>query len=207
MKARLKSGQFTQEGINHMDVLYSNAGLSPDKELINQHVQLSDTMNSQRLGRWAASISPEKGEAMWRATSRRYFEGKDTQIRPIRLDSRELLLECVKVAGLDLDEAQRVLDSDLYRTDILEEVESMHAAGIHAIPVMIFEVDGLTTGSWLRDPRISDRASDTEPRMLAQMAAKGPDFCRTREINHGSGSKEDFKHILKRLHAACLAAL
>merc|ERR1719436_516997 len=102
-----------------MGTLYKSAGLNPDKDVVNAHVQMSDTMNSQRLGRWAASISPQMGEAMWRATSRRYFEGKDTAIRPIRLDSRELLLECAAVAGLDVEEAKRVLDSDLYRNEIV----------------------------------------------------------------------------------------
>lgn len=206
-KARVKKGEFTQERIDHMDVLYRNAGLSPDKSVISPHVQMSDTMNSQRLGRWAASISPQKGEAMWRATSRRYFEGKDTLVRPIRLDSRELLLECVAVAGLDVEEAKGVLDSDLHRVEIEEEVEEMHAVGINSIPVLVFEVDGVTRGSWLRDPRVSDRAADLDPGVLAKMAVQNPNFSRTREINHGSGSPDDFKTILKRLHTACCAAL
>merc|ERR1719436_2083278 len=106
-----------------MGTLYKSAGLNPDKDVVNAHVQMSDTMNSQRLGRWAASISPQLGEAMWRATSRRYFEGKDTEIRPIRLDSQDLLMECVREVGLDEEEAQKVLDSDLYRADIEDEVE------------------------------------------------------------------------------------
>merc|ERR1711957_929370 len=123
------------------------------------------------------------GEAMWRATSRRYFEGKDTSIRPIRLDSRDLLLECAEVAGLDLEEAKRVLDSDLHRAEIEKEVEDMHNAGINSIPVMIFEVEGVTKGSWLRDPRVPDRGDTQDPSLTSHQ-----DFSRTREINHGSGS-------------------
>lgn len=201
MRVQFERGEWSQAQVDRMDTLYSNAGLSPDKAVINAR-QMADTMNSQRLGRWAASVSSEKGEAMWRATSRRYFEGKDALIRPIRLDSREMLLECAEVAGLDVEEAKRILDSDLYRSEIEEEVEHVHSAGIQSIPVMIFEVEGLTNGSWLRDPRVTgDPRASVNARMHLHK-----DFSRTREINHGSGNKADFKEILKRLHSASNAA-
>lgn len=207
IKARVARGEFSLERINQMDSLYANAGLSPNKELLNANVQSSDTMDSQRLGRWAASISPEKGEAMWRATSKRFHEGKETEIRPIRLDSRALLMECAAEAGLDLDEAKKVLDSDVHRKEILEEVEEMHEVGIHAIPVLIFEVDGVTKGNWMADPRINlqDRRGAVDPRMVKMLSEKYPE-CRGREINHGSGNKADFKEMLLRLHSYSTSA-
>ena len=38
-------------------------------------------------------VSADHGERVWRAMSERYFEGKHTQIRPIRLDNHDMLLE------------------------------------------------------------------------------------------------------------------
>ena len=75
--------------------------------------------------------------------------GKDTQIRPIRLDNREMLLECAEDAGLDVNESRRVLDSNVYRQDILGMVQSFKDAGVRSIPVVIFEVDGVARGDWL----------------------------------------------------------
>ena len=109
--------------------------------------------DSHRLAWYAASVSAETGEQMWRALSERYFdrlfirmfdgmfyraiqshvrwnvlssdpvacryfEGKRTSIRPIRLDNLELLLECAEEVGLDRAEVQRVLSSDAYRAEV-----------------------------------------------------------------------------------------
>lgn len=163
------------------DVLFQNAGIDRDMDAAN-NVQYSDTMDSQRLAMYAASVDAEKGELMWRALSRRYFQGKDTQIRPIRLDSRRLLLECAAEVGLDLEKAERMLDSDVYRKEIVEMVEKMHSGGIHSIPVLCFEVDGVAEGSWLENSK-----------------------SRGRLIHHGSGSSTEFHQILMQLHSQCTA--
>lgn len=159
--------------IPHMNDLFKSAGLDAF-----WGSQFSETMDSHRLAWHAAAQSDEMGERFWRATSRRFFEGKDTSVQPIRLDSRDMLLECAAEVGMDREDALRVLDSDLHRNDILRCVERMHAAGINSIPVLIFEVEGVADGSWMANPD-----------------------GRGREINHGSGSKEDFKTVLTRLHA------
>jgi len=161
--------------------IFENAGIDRDMDVAN-NIQYADTMDSHRLAWYATSVDPEKGELMWKALSRRYFQGKDTQVRPIRLDSRPLLLECAEEVGLDLDEAKRVLDSRIYRDAILEVVEKMHAAGINSIPVLCFEVDGIAEGSWLENPT-----------------------SRGRIIHHGSGNKADFCCIFRKLHTTCLA--
>lgn len=165
------SKMFGKPGVQRMDGLFESAGLVP-----YWGAQLSDTMNSHRLAWYAASESDEKGELMWRALSRRYFEGLDTQIRPIRLDSVEMLMECAQEVGLDLERARQVLQSEVYKEEILRCVGEMHAVGINSIPVLVFEVEGIAEGSWLQNPK-----------------AKG------RMIHHGSGSKEEFKSILRDL--------
>eukprot|EP00746_Dinoflagellata_sp_MGD_P059362 gnl/MRDRNA2_/MRDRNA2_25346_c0_seq1.p1 gnl/MRDRNA2_/MRDRNA2_25346_c0~~gnl/MRDRNA2_/MRDRNA2_25346_c0_seq1.p1 ORF type:complete len:212 (+),score=31.02 gnl/MRDRNA2_/MRDRNA2_25346_c0_seq1:112-747(+) len=165
---------------DYIDSLFAKAGLSPRDKETTKMKQMADTMDSHRLGRYAASVDSEKCEQLWRALSRRYFMGKDTQIRPIRLDNREMLLECAAEVGLDTKEALKVLETDVYRKEILDEVEQMKAAGVNSIPVIVFEVDGVAVNSWLRSPK-----------------------SRGREIFQGSGSRQDFYAILRRLHAAC----
>ena len=68
-------------GDGRLGQLFSGAGLTP-----YWGSQEADTMDSHRLAWHAAQVSAEHGERMWRAISERYFEGKRTDIRPIRLD-------------------------------------------------------------------------------------------------------------------------
>jgi predicted DsbA family dithiol-disulfide isomerase len=164
-----------------IDLAFEQAGIKRNMETVNA-VQYSDTMNSHRLAWYAGSVDREKGERMWQALSRRYFEGKDTEIRPIRLDNRAMLLECAEEVGLDTKEAERVLDSDLYRKEIVEVVEAMREFGINSIPVFCFEVDGIAQGSWLENPK-----------------------SRGRMFHHGSGSAVDFYRVFQQLHNSCQA--
>lgn len=173
-----KMGWDKTGGIN---LLFENAGIDRDMDVVN-NVQYADTMDSHRLAWYAQSVDLQKGELMWKALSRRYFQGKDSEIRPIRLDSRPMLLECAAEVGLDLEESKRVLDSNVYRKEILEIVEKMHAAGINSIPVLCFEVQGVAEGSWLENPK-----------------------SRGRIIHHGSGNTTDFRCIFQQLHSVCLA--
>jgi hypothetical protein len=109
--------------------------------------------------------------------------GKDTEIRPIRLDSREMLLECADYAGLNIENAKRVLDGGIISdADIYREVQKVHAAGLHSIPQLVFEVDGLAQGHWLTAP-------DSQYRL----------------IHGGSGSKDSMKACLLKLHRAAVA--
>jgi predicted DsbA family dithiol-disulfide isomerase len=166
-----------------LDVLFRNAGIERNLDVAN-NVQYADTMDSHRLAWYARSVDAEKGELLWRALSRRYFEGHDTEIRPIRLDSRPLLLECAEEAGLDLQEAERVLDSDVYRKEILEVVDAMHSVGINSIPVLCFEVEGVAEGSWLERPK-----------------------SRGRVFHHGSGNAAEFRNVFQQLHKLCLSSM
>jgi predicted DsbA family dithiol-disulfide isomerase len=162
------------------DNLVASSGLSPRNKAVTDHRISTCTMQAHRLAQYASTESNEKGELMWIALSRRWFMGKDTDIRPIRLDSREMLLECAEYAGLDMEKAKRVLDGEIISDDaIYREVEKVHAAGIHSIPQLVFEVDGLAQGDWLTAPRSQYRI-----------------------IHGGSGSKESMKKCLMQLHQA-----
>lgn len=164
------------------DRLAAESGLSPRNKDVTDHRISTSTMQAHRLCQYAATESNEKGEKMWIALSRRWFMGKDTEIRPIRLDSRELLLECAELAGLDMVNANRVLNGEIISAASIDnEVRKVHAAGIHSIPQLVFEVDGLAPGHWLTAPESQYRI-----------------------IHGGSGSKETMKACLAKLHrAAC----
>lgn len=165
------------------DELIQSAGLSPRNKDVTDHRVSTSTMQAHRLAQYASTESNEKGELMWIALSRRWFMGKDTEIRPIRLDSRELLLECARFAGLDMSKAERVLSGDqslVADSDIHKAVEKVHRAGIHSIPQLVFEVQGVSKGSWLDAP-------------------DGPG----RVVHGGSGSKETMKAALLELHRTC----
>lgn len=168
-----------------MDRLFAQAGLPPKNKAVTDERITAPTMSAHRLVQWATTQDNQKGEAMWHALSRRWFMGMDTDIRPIRLDSRELLLECCRVAGIDEQEAGRVLDGEAGPTEaeIAEEVAKVHAVGIHSIPNIVFEVEGLAKGSWLYEPETPYRT-----------------------VHHGSGSCASFQDCLERMHQACIAA-
>lgn len=123
-------------GDGRIGALFKNVGLTP-----YWGAQEADTMDSHRLAWHAARQSSETGERMWRALSERYFEGKHTQIRPIRLDSHALLLECAEEAGLDREDAQRVLTSGDYEDEVRSSFEDIQKMGVNSIPVVIFQVD------------------------------------------------------------------
>lgn len=175
---RMKAKGWSTTG---MDTLMAEAGLSPRNREVTDMRIIAPTMPAHRLCQYAATESNEKGEKMWHALSRRWFMGKDTDIRPVRLDSRELLLECAEVAGIDLAQAKRVLDGEIIdEADIIDSVNAVHAVGIHSIPQIIFEVDGMAKGSWLTEPETKYRT-----------------------VHHGSGNRTSFRACLEKMHRSC----
>merc|ERR1712216_61094 len=99
------------------------------------------------------------------------------------MGSREMLLECAIYAGLNMENATRVIDGEVISdADIHREVAKVHAAGIHSIPQLVFEVDGLAKGHWLT-------TKDTQYRI----------------IHGGSGSKDSMKACLMKMHQAAMA--
>lgn len=164
------------------DNFLAQSNMSPRNKDVTDHRINTATIHAHRLAQYAATESNEKGELVWIALSRRWFMGKDTEIRPIRLDSREMLLECAEVAGLNMENARRVIDGEIIsNADIYREVQKVHAAGIHSIPQLVFEVDGLAAGHWLT-------AKDSKYRI----------------IHGGSGDKDSMKACLLKLHEASM---
>lgn len=175
---------------SHMDTLMEEAGLSPRNTDVTDLRVMRDTMPAHRLAQYAATESNEKGERMWFALSRRWFMGKDIidpAILPVKLDSHELLRECARVAGLNMRNVERVLEGHLISArEIEDQVRRVHAVGLHAIPHIVFEVEGLAEGTWSQAPGLPDT--------------------KYRQTHHGSGSKGSFKSVLQTLHRNCTPA-
>lgn len=91
-------------------------------------------------------------------------------------------MEVAEKAGLDLRATRNVLQSNAFEEDILRKVEQVHGLGIHAIPFLVFEVEGLAPGSWVSHAQQS----------------------KFRKFHHGSGNIEEFRSVLEELHRACL---
>jgi len=156
-----------------MGRLYAEAGLD-----VNFECRITPTMDSHRVAWYAAEVDEQKGEAMWKVMSQRYFEGKGTSDKAVRLSDHDFLLSCAEQVGLDKQEVTQVLQSDRYRSEIEECVELMHRCGINSIPVLIFEVNGEAKGNvW---------------------SGNAPSEGRT--VHNGSGSVKEFASILRRLH-------
>lgn len=174
-------GKMGGKGDAQIDQLYAESGLSPRNKEATRRKIWTDTMRAHKLAQYAATESLEKGEAVWWTLGQNFFMGKDTQIRPIRLDDSQLLMEVAEKAGLDLQAVQRVLESNALEDEILHKVDQVHALGIHSIPLLIFEIEGLAQGTWLSAPR-----------------------SKFRKMHHGSGNKEAFRSILEELHRECV---
>lgn len=163
-----------------IDRLYAESGLSPRNKEGTRRKIWTDTMPAHKLAQYAATESAEKGEKVWWTLGQNFFMGKDTEIRPIRLDDTRLLMEVAEKAELDLNAARQALESANLDRDILKKVSQVHEIGVNSIPLLVFEVEKLAPGVW-----ISAEAS------------------KFRKVHHGSGNKREFRAILEKLHVAC----
>lgn len=175
------AGKMGGQGDVQIDLLYAESGLSPRNTEGTRRKIWTDTMPAHKLAQYAASESSEKGEAVWWTLGQNFFMGKETDIRPIRLDDMQLLMEVATKAGLDLEAARKVLEGKALEQEILDKVSQVHKLGIHSIPMLIFEVEGLAPGTWTSHGQKS----------------------KFRKVHHGSGNKNAFRSILEELHIAC----
>lgn len=173
-------GKMGGKGDESIDRLYAESGLSPRDKVATRRKIWTDTMRAHKLAQYAATESSDKGEKVWWILGQNFFMGKETQIRPLRLDDTHLLMEVAEKTGLDLGAAQKVLESDAFEREILQKVDQVHGLGVHSIPLLVFEIEDLAPGSWISTPRH-----------------------KYRKVHHGSGNKLAFRAIFEELHQAC----
>jgi len=96
-----------------------------------------NTFDAHRLLHWAGLASAEKQHALKKALLKAYHgEGRV-------LEDAAVLLDAVAEAGLDRDEARKVLDEGRYAQDVRDAEQMWLQSGIHAVPSVVL------AGKWL----------------------------------------------------------
>lgn len=100
-----------------------------------------NTFNAHRLLCWAeAEGGPARQLALKRALMEAHHGRAESPADP------EVLLACVQQAGLDVDRAQQVLDSDEYAAEVREREQFFSRAGISSVPAVIVNERHLISG-------------------------------------------------------------
>lgn len=102
--------------------------------------RIYNTFNAHRLLHWAELQDPARQHLLKKALLGAYFtEGKSPE-------EGEVLLAAVAHAGLDVEQARVVLDSDAYAAEVREREQFYLDNGIHAVPAVIINGKHLIQG-------------------------------------------------------------
>ena len=118
--------------------------------------RIYNTFDAHRLLHWAESSGQQL--ALKKALFAAYFTHSEDP------SNHEVLLRAVQVAGLDLDDAQRVLASDEYADEVREQEQFYLSQGIHSVPAVVINDQHLISGG--QPPEVFEQA-------LRQIAAMG----------------------------------
>ena len=90
-----------------------------------------NTFSAHRLLHWAELQDPATQLALKKALLRAYFtDGKSPE-------DKDVLVAAAAEAGLDADQARKILDSDAYAAEVREREQFYLDNGIHAVPAVI----------------------------------------------------------------------
>ena len=101
--------------------------------------RIYNTFDAHRLLRWAEPSG--KQQALKHALFEAYFTHGQNLADP------EILTGAVEKAGLDVAEAQAVIESDRYADDVRQEEYLWQSRGIQGVPAFIFDGKYLVTGA------------------------------------------------------------
>lgn len=127
----------------------------------------TNTMDAHRLEKHAQSLGT--GERMAEILYEMYF------CRNLELADRDVLLQAAEECGLDILEVKRILDSDEYLKDVLDDENEAHSAGIFAVPYFIINGRVPISGAAHTD---SFRRALTASLAYSDGDACGPEGCR-----------------------------
>ncbi|MBU6476540.1 MAG: DsbA family oxidoreductase [Xanthomonadaceae bacterium] len=116
-----------------------------------------NTFDAHRLLHWAGLQDPGKAVALKQGLFRAYFT--DNQ----NVADRDVLARIAGDAGLDANEARRVLESDQYADEVHAQERRWQQAGIHSVPAAIVNGQYLISGG--QPPEVFESA-------LREIAAK-----------------------------------
>jgi predicted DsbA family dithiol-disulfide isomerase len=105
-----------------------------------QRKRIYNTFDAHRLLHWAALVDADKQRALKHALFKAYFTDG------LSPGDHGVLLDAARAAGLDTDEAARILASDTYAADVREAEAFYHQQGISSVPAVIINDRHLISG-------------------------------------------------------------
>ncbi|HMM56829.1 MAG: DsbA family oxidoreductase [Xanthomonadales bacterium PRO7] len=112
--------------------------------------RIYNTFDAHRLLHWAELDSRDRALALKQALLRAYFtDGKNVA-------EREILVGIAREAGLNADEARRVLESGEYADAVRAQERQFQQAGIHSVPATIVNGQYLISGG--QPPEVFEQA-------------------------------------------------
>jgi predicted DsbA family dithiol-disulfide isomerase len=120
--------------------------------------RIYNTFDAHRLLHWAELVSPAGQKALKEALFKAYFTNGESPA------SHEVLAQAASKAGLDAQEARRVLSTNAYADEVREREQFYLNQGVHAVPAVIINGRHLISGG--QPPEVFERA-------LRQIAAAG----------------------------------
>ena len=100
-----------------------------------------NTFDAHRLLHWAGVDLPMDAQHHLKKSFLNAYQGRAESI-----ESHEVLLSAVKDAQLDVQEAERILKSDMYAADVRAREQFYLNAGIHSVPAIIINECHLISG-------------------------------------------------------------
>ncbi len=102
--------------------------------------RIYNTFDAHRLLHWAGGVDAEKQRALKHALFKAYFTDG------LSPGEHAVLLQAVAAAGLDADEAARILAGDDFATAVREAEGFYHQQGISSVPAIIINDRHLISG-------------------------------------------------------------
>jgi predicted DsbA family dithiol-disulfide isomerase len=117
---------------------------------MDKRSRIYNTFDAHRLLHWSASQGPGRQLALKRALLAAYFTAGDNP------GAREVLLRCAGEAGLDIDAATVVIDSDAGAAEVRALEQRWQQLGIHSVPSIIINDWHLIQGG--QPPEVFEQA-------------------------------------------------
>ena len=153
----------------------SQMGREEGLEFYYAETQFTNTMDAHRLTKLAQSKGdPALAQRVVDALFHAYFGGKK------ELADKALLQEIGVSCGLEESEVEALLDSDLYRDEVILDEREAARYGIHAVPFFVIGKQGLS-GAYpveAMEQVLREALESLPPEPAAQGMQCGPDGCR-----------------------------
>lgn len=111
----------------------SELGIDEGIDFKYESTLYTNTRDAHRLMKLAQNKYPEKVEKLAKSLFDAYF------VENMKLADKEVLLKTALNAGLDEDQINDVLNSNLYNIQVEEDEDIALSGGIHAVPFYLFD--------------------------------------------------------------------